>query len=353
MSAHPLLDRFEALTPALRRWGRPVFLVVVVGALVWQLSDIGWGSVLGSLPTNPFFYLLFVGLYLTLPLSEVLIYAAIWPIRPRDLLVSMLKKRVVNKDVVGYGGELYLILWVSRLLGRGKREITGVVKDNAVLSFAAITAWTIGLLCYLLYTGRLDRLTGGEIRGSGALVAIVPLLLFGIVVIFRRFRHAVFSMPARLLAWSGGIHLARVVSVAVIQLVQWSVVIPSVSLNTWLTFLAVQIVVTRLPIVPSRDLIFAGVGIQLTGTLGIPVEPLAAMLLVSSVLDKGFNLLLFTLLSVREPVAAGSDGGGTAAEGPGGPESDGGNTAAEESGGAESDDGRAAAEGSGGRISGK
>ena len=88
------------------------------------------------------------------------------------------------------------------------------------------------------------------------------------------------------------------------QVVQWMVVMPEVSLQTWFSFLAVLLVISRIPLLPSRDLIFVGAGIELSRFLDVPPAPIAGMLLVQSVLDKLLNLVLFTLLSRADRDAA-------------------------------------------------
>lgn len=287
------------------RYGRTVLVVAIVAFLVYQLSRIGWVEFFGSLPTSPLFYLLFLGLYFALPLSETVIYRSIWPLRFGQALAGMLRKRVYNKDVLGYSGEVFLALWAGRLTGRPRRRIAAEIKDNFVLSVAAITLWTVGLLAVLLLTGQLAVLSETT-RGHERLLVyvVIPVVVAALVAVGIRFRRSIFHLPTRDLVRIGAIHAVRVVGVSAMQVVQWMVVMPEVSLQTWFSFLAVLLLISRIPLLPSRDLIFVGAGIELSRFLDVPPAPIAGMLLVQSVLDKLLNLVLFTLLSRADRGAA-------------------------------------------------
>ena len=50
----------------------------IIGYLCYQLYDVGVLNVLISLPENPFFYLIIIVIYFSLPLSEVYIYRVKW-----------------------------------------------------------------------------------------------------------------------------------------------------------------------------------------------------------------------------------------------------------------------------------
>jgi hypothetical protein len=80
------------------------------------------------------------------------------------------------------------------------------------------------------------------------------------------------------------------------------VVIPEVSAGTWITLLALHIVIQQAPFVPSRGLVFMSAGVGLSGPLQIPEAPLASMLLAQSLLDRGLNFLVYTGTTAAEAV---------------------------------------------------
>ena len=87
----------------------------------------------------------------------------------------------------------------------------------------------------------------------------------------------------------------------------WDVV-AEVPLSTWLILLSAQIIVTRIPLIPNRGLLFASTSLGLSNFVQIPPVQLAAMLLTSTVLDKVLNLTLFTTFSVLKNERESPDG---------------------------------------------
>ena len=56
------------------------------------------------------------------------------------------------------------------------------------------------------------------------------------------------------------VHVARLVTIAALQILQWKVTIIGVPIDIWMLFLGLQILVSRIPIIPSRDILFVGDG---------------------------------------------------------------------------------------------
>ncbi len=302
MTLPHFVQRLQSLLgrPWVRRllgWARSGIVVLVIGLLAYQLTRIGWQEFLGSLPATPYYFLLFLCIYFTLPLSEVAIFQSIWHVRPSAILAASLKKRVLNKDVLGYSGEVYLAVWGSSETGRPRRDIAAEVKDSMVLSIVVNNVWTAILLGALFFSGQLSLLTGSDGPTTALWVAGAILVVAALTWAGARFRHTIFRLPTRDLVRVGLLHCARVLCVSAFQILQWKVVMPEVSIQTWFSFLAVSMVISRIPVLPSRDLLFVGAGIEMSRLLTVASAPLAGMLLVSSVLDKLLNLLLFTVLS--------------------------------------------------------
>ncbi len=66
----------------------------------------------------------------------------------------------------------------------------------------------------------------------------------------------------------------------------------------WFTFASASIIVSRIPFVPNRDLIFLGLGVSLSGVVGISEAGVFAMLGAITVMGKVINVLFFSALSV-------------------------------------------------------
>jgi hypothetical protein len=86
----------------------------------------------------------------------------------------------------------------------------------------------------------------------------------------------------------------------VLLVAEWSVALPEIALSVWMVFQAVQIVTSRIPLLPGRDLIFMAAGIELAGSVEVSRAAIAGLLGVHSVLDKTLNLAVFAGVSAWE-----------------------------------------------------
>jgi len=89
------------------KWLRRAFVLGIVAFLVWQIVQIGWQEVLESMPTTPWFYVIFLILYFALPMSEQFIYRMSLNFGFWEGLKVFIQKKVLNADVLGYSGEAY------------------------------------------------------------------------------------------------------------------------------------------------------------------------------------------------------------------------------------------------------
>jgi len=278
---------------------RQALTLAVAGYLVYRMSMIGWGDIWASLPRTPWFYLVFLVIYLALPVFHALSFSLIWGRGPGSLLAPMLKKRVFDKDVLDRSGDVYVYFWGREKLDFTDRELLHHVKDNAITSSVASTLVAVVLLVVFLALGYIPLpevvARHSWIYGGLGVAALGILVAAGI-----RFRRTVFLLPVRLLGLLFAIHLVRVLAIKGLLVVEWAVAIPGVSLDIWITFLAVQIITSRIPLLPSRDLIFMAAGIELAGAVAVSKAAIAGLLGVHSVLDKTLNLAVFTGVSAWE-----------------------------------------------------
>ena len=282
------------------RWG---FMAAVLAYLGYQFTDIGWQRVWASLPTTPWFYLLLLLMYATLPLTEVVLYGKIWNADAGTLLPALLRKRVLNNDVLGYSGEAYFSLWAHRNTSLEYREILETMKDNTIISSVASTSVAFLLLALFFLSGQMDLLAQSLPGPSSTFAAGLAFVIL-VVVLGVNFRRAIFSLPPSLLVFIGAGHLTRFVLNNGFQVTQWAVVLPEVSVGSWVTLLALYIVINQVPFVPSRGLVFMSAGVGLSGSLQIPEAALASMLLAQTLLDRGLNLFTYAGTSALDAVTA-------------------------------------------------
>ena len=271
---------------------RVVFLAVVVFALAYQLSRIGWADLLRALPVQPAFYGFVLAMYFLLPLMESVVYGRLWEVPASQCFWVMIRKRVLNMDMLDYSGEVYLFLWAKDHVAKPPETVMGGIKDNLIVSSAS-SLWTALLLIGgLLLFGRIALDEVVEIPNPVYVgVAGMVVVLIGLVVY--RFRRVIFSLSRRALAALAGVHVLRIVVGYVLQVAAWWVVLPTVSLEAWAMLLVVFVVIHRISLLPSRDLVFVTVGAGITPLMDVPVAPVVGMLLVRSTVDRLLNLVFF------------------------------------------------------------
>jgi len=276
-------------------------LIIVIIAI--QLTGIGWGNMFNSLPTTPWFYVLFLFIYFLLPFSETLAYKLTWGIPYWKSISIFIKKRIFNKDVMGYSGELVLMQWATQHTEKTKKQIFKDVRDMNIISSAASTIVAFGLLGILFITGQikaLDQIIRKDFLSGTSLIeyAVVGIIAAILISVIIRFRKYLFSMPAGITIKVFSIHTIRMIVLYAAQILQWHLVLPVISMEIWFTFLSVNIIISRIPIIPSQDLVATGTNIEIAKILQVPVAPVTGIFLVHDVLGKMLNFLLYLYLTI-------------------------------------------------------
>lgn len=273
------------------------FVAGILFYLVYQLSEIGWRRVWQSLPVTPWFYVLFLFLYFALPISEQFIYGTSLKFSFWQGLPVFIQKKIYNADVLGYSGEAYFFLWSRKHLEESDGYILSVIKDNNIISSITSTLVAAVLLSIFLYIGQVSIQNIFNFNstyfyiGAAAVVVIILSLIF--------FRNYLISMSFDTASKIFGIHLLRLIFVYSVEIIQWMIVMPEVPLYIWFTYMAVKIISTRIPFIPSRDLLFIGASLEISKMLNVSDAGIAGILLASNVLTKLMNAGLYLFLAVR------------------------------------------------------
>lgn len=292
----------------LARW---LFLVGILLYLAYDLTKIGWTEIAAALPTNPLFYLFFLLLYFLLPVAEIVLYRLTWMFDGWKSLPAFVKKRIYNKEVLGYSGEVYFYAWARKNIDRPDLDLLKTIRDQNIISSVASTTVALVLVAVFLYSGQIGitdlfgRQSAYYLAGAG--VAAVVLVVLGILGV--RVRKYVFSMSLKMSLLLFAVQSLRLVVGQALQIAQWAVAMPEVPLRVWFTYAALSIVISRIPVIPNRDLIFLGAGVSLSTAVQIPEAAVASMLVVITVLGKLLNLLLFAVVSLsgKEALPVDSD----------------------------------------------
>ncbi|MFM2098790.1 MAG: hypothetical protein RLZZ366_329 [Pseudomonadota bacterium] len=278
-----------------QRWLSGAISVALLIVIVWKLKDFGFAKAVESLPPSPIFWLAFLGYYFALPLSEWLIFKRLWGL-PASGFAALLRKLVSNEILLGYSGEAYFYSWARRHTKIVAAPF-GAIKDVSILSAIVGNLMTLSMLSLAWplvghvapdLHPRTIFLSAGVMIGSSMLIFL--------------FKNKIFSLPTSDLRFIFGIHSARIILTTLLSGLMWHTALPQTPL-LWLVLLAtLQLLVTRLPLVPSKDLVFANLSVFLIGQDG-PVSTLIgiiATLILATHLFIGGVLVIMELFEERE-----------------------------------------------------
>ena len=271
------------------RWLTPALSAAILVAALWQLRHLDVRGVIAMLPRSPRFWLVFAAGYLAMPASEWVIYRRLWALPPRGFL-ALLRKRISNEIVAGYSSELYFYAWARRnakLVGTP----FGAIKDVSILSAVVANGCTLALAAVswraLL---ALDLGTDAKVMLVSAASIALPLL------VTLALRKRLFTLPGTALRRIALIHLLRIAATTTLAATLWAVTLPAAPLAWWLVLAALRMLVSRLPLLPNKDIVFAGL---VAFTIG-QTSQVTEMLTMIAALWLVTHLLLGAMLAAVE-----------------------------------------------------
>ena len=296
-SAAPVATDMAALEPlktVKRRWpaiiGGLLTLAMVVG-LGRELLGRGLVGLSHSVPSNPLFYVVFVALYMSLPIGDYIIFRRLWGI-PISGLAALIRKRIANEVAFSYSGEAYFYA-LARAHAKMVAAPFGAIKDVGILSAIAGNAITLLMIALALPFGR-ELLTADQLRLVWGSIAIVMATSLPFLVFSRR----VFSLDRGTLWWVFIVHCLRLAAGSVLIALAWHFGMPEVSLGMWLFLSAARLLVSRLPLVPNKDLLFANFAILLIGQ----DQELSELIAFTAALTLLVHVVLIALFGLMELV---------------------------------------------------
>lgn len=267
-------------------------LACIVAYLLYKLTHVGWAEVLGSLPSSPWFYLFFLLRFLALPISEVAIYEIVWSQPLVRHFFVFIRKRVYNFAVMGYSGEAFLTLWARRRLALPHKKILVGVKDNNILSAFASNAATVILILILAATGGLKE--GVEaFPGAGWLFVLAFLSAAVLSALVMIFRDKLLALPKGTMPKLIGVHAARQALIILLHAAMYASALPGAPVMAFLTFISMQLVLSRVPFLPNQDIVYLGAALSLAPIVAAPEAAVAGMLVAEAGLSQIFNIAMF------------------------------------------------------------
>lgn len=271
-------SRAGRIVTLLLRWGIPLALLAIIGR---RLTELGWGGIWHARPANLGFYLLLVAQFFLQPFGDYCVYRSLWRDQMPPLAV-ILRKRLMNTFMLDYSGEAYFFLWAQQHVRLPMPRIAHGIKDSNLLSGGAGLAMVFILCAILLASGGLHVPVLPGSKYLYVLVGAFPLVACAVLILGHR---KVTVLSRRELAMVFAIHFARACVVLAIEFGLWQL---SGALPGWvasLQFVALRLVITRLPVVPNKDLIFVGAGLAAAGAAHAAVTPVATVLVILAAAD--------------------------------------------------------------------
>lgn len=299
MTLEGLTERARAIAarPGVRRALRlaqgALFLAIVVYLIV-QLSEVGWGEVFSALPASPWFYLIFAARYFLQPLSEIPAYELVWKTPLWRHWTAFIRKRVYNFAVMGYSGEAFFTLWARRTLDLSDRDILVGVKDNNLVSALVSNAATAMVVVALFFLGDLQRELDA-VPGGAALFGLAFVSAASLAIAVLMFRRQLIQLPRGMTRRIIAINAVRILVILTLHALLYSAALPGPPMTAWLMFIALQLVLSRIPFVPNQDIVFLTAALSLAPEIDVPAAAIAGMLIAEAGLSQIFNLALFAL----------------------------------------------------------
>lgn len=243
------------------RW--PVVIAALLTAamivgLARQLLGSGLTGLSSATPHSWAYYLVFFLLYLAPPIGDYAIFRKLWHI-PVEGLAALMKKRIANEVVLGYSGEAYFYAWA-----RSRAQLVaapfGAVKDVMILSAMAGNVMTL-IMTALALPFAYSVLPPEYARTLLIGIPVVIVMCLPFLIFSRR----VFSLDRKTLWWVFWVHAARLSAGCLLIAMAWHFALPGVAIGTWLILSATRMMVSRLPFVPNKDLVFSTVTIAVLG----------------------------------------------------------------------------------------
>ena len=286
----PLIDTGRNWT----QWAGPLISLLILAATFYQLRAIDMRSIVDLVPQTPYFWLLFAAYYLAGPLSEWVIFRRLWSL-PAGGFAALLRKLVSNEILLGYLGEVYFYAWARR-----NAQITtapfGAIKDVTILS--ALTGNIFTIILVILSAPLFGSLHLGI--DSNAFAGSTVFVL-GSSIAMLVLRKRLFTLPPPELRFVAILHMLRIVAMTVLAAAMWHTLLPGVALSWWVLLGALRQLLSRLPFVPNKDIVFAGLA---SFFVGRDVQIVAAMTLMATLILAA-HLLIGAALGAAELSRAG------------------------------------------------
>ena len=286
-------SRFAALAGRLSRPLGSLLSLALLIVVVRQARTADW-SLLFDPRLSAGFWIALALYYLLSPLSELLVYSSLWGF-DRRAFPALLRKFVSNELLFDYLGDVQFLAWAQ---ARSGPTAFGAVKDVTILSALSgnlVTLVQIAIAWPLVSQG----LAGVPLETIFLSLSVIVVISSLILLLGKR----IFSHRPSTLLWIGTVLALRSVIAMALAAVMWALIMPEVSLASLFVLATLRMMVSRLPLIPSKDLLFAGLAVVVFGK---SADVSAATSMIAS-LVLGLHLVAGSLLAIAHFVTRSSE----------------------------------------------
>lgn len=258
-----------------RNWPRyfgPAVSLLILGAALWQLRDLSFGDLVHLMPVTPVFWIIFVISYFQAPFAEWIMFRRLWKL-PFSGMGALLRKYVSNEILLGYLGEVYFYAWAKRHANLVASPF-GAIKDVTILS--ALTGNIATMVMVIIAAPMIGQLNLGV---SSRTFAISIAFVMGTSILFLLLRRTLFTLPRNELWFVTNVHFVRIISYALLSGLLWHLILPGIAFTYWLLLATMRQLLSRLPFMPNKDVIFVSLA---TFFVGRDTEIVHAMALLAT-----------------------------------------------------------------------
>lgn len=257
-------------------WLGGLLSIGMVAAIVLQLGG-ATSEVLDAIGRLPLLvWPTLVLLYLVQPLFDFVIFRRLWNM-PAAGIEALLRKNIINEVVLGYSGEAYLYVWARRATSV-VAEPFAAIKDANIVS--ALLGNLLTLVLAAVSATQLRDLDFARQLGPALWSGVIPLAIsLGVLFFGRR----VFSLRLGQLVYVGVASCLRLAIWTGLTVLVWRLAMPEVQPGLWIVLLAIRYLISRIPLISNKDLVFGNLMLLLLGAHSTVATLLAALALVTLV----------------------------------------------------------------------
>ncbi|PIC01488.1 hypothetical protein [Caulobacter sp. X] len=278
-------ERPSKKTSRLWVWVGVALSIGLVAAVVLQLGGATSEILTAIRDLPPLVWPVLLLLYLVQPAFDYLIFRRLWDLPPAGFK-ALLRKNVINEVVLGYSGEAFLYVWARRAAQVVEAPFAAI-KDANIISALLGNLLTLALAAISL--AELRNLDFAQRLGPALWSGLIPMAISVVVLIFGR---QVFSLRLGQLAYVGAVNIGRLAAWTVLNIAVWRMALPEVPTGQWIVLLAIRCLISRIPLISNKDLVFGNLVLLLLGAHSSVAVLLAALAFVTLVMHLGVIVAL-------------------------------------------------------------